>query len=162
MRKRSTRSPDELELAAERLLKGCHQHFRAGVTRLKKINGVIPSHDAHHFQEITEQLLSAETLQELLEHAEEIKRRWPAVTPWISWWMREDHVQMLFESARKMDRTLWEAIPETTNAEESMHHKIYQAVGRDHPHMIEAVLALEKFAQHFETLLNSTLGSFFH
>jgi hypothetical protein len=46
--------------------------------------------------------------------------------------MRESHASMLFLLQRKMDPDLWEAIPETMNAEEAMHWKMYSAAGHDH------------------------------
>ncbi|KAI9069787.1 hypothetical protein FKP32DRAFT_1547654, partial [Trametes sanguinea] len=40
-REGTTRTADDLRSRAKALLKGCQQHFRAGVTRLKRLGGVI-------------------------------------------------------------------------------------------------------------------------
>ncbi|KAG1894497.1 uncharacterized protein F5891DRAFT_1062517 [Suillus fuscotomentosus] len=45
-----SRSQAELEDAAGALLKGCQQHYRSQVTRVKKINGVIDPAKADNFQ----------------------------------------------------------------------------------------------------------------
>ena len=37
------RSEDDLRDAGSRILRGCQEHFRAGITRLSRISGVIPS-----------------------------------------------------------------------------------------------------------------------
>ena len=37
-----SRTHDELSAAAGRLLRGCEEHFRAGVTRVARINGAVP------------------------------------------------------------------------------------------------------------------------
>ena len=36
------RDEDSLRDTAQRILRGCKEHFRSGVTRLSRINGVIP------------------------------------------------------------------------------------------------------------------------
>jgi hypothetical protein len=58
---------------------------------------------------------------------------------------------MLFLSQRKMKPELWEAIPETTNAEEAMHWKMYSAAGRDHG-FLEGMLSLYAIAQYYQRI----------
>jgi hypothetical protein len=45
-----TRSAEELEQVALSLLKVCEQHFRTGVTQLKKISGVVKPSLADAFE----------------------------------------------------------------------------------------------------------------
>lgn len=64
---------------------------------------------------------------------------------------------MLFESQRRMDAVLWNSLPNTTNAEEAMHFKIYSAVGRNHA-LMEGIFSLLAFVRHYDQLLASAQG----
>jgi hypothetical protein len=134
--------------AATLLLKGCRQHFRAGVTRVKKISGVIPPAQAQGFEERVLGLLELESLEAvtLLIHD------FPNIHDWISWWSHRHHAPLLFESHRSMDAVTWQSIPESTNAEEAMHWKLYAAAGRDHD-LLEGLRALHRMAEYFEKRL---------
>ncbi|TFK35257.1 hypothetical protein BDQ12DRAFT_668748 [Crucibulum laeve] len=89
----------ELQEASEKLLRGCVQHFQAGVTRIKKISGVVPPGLADAFEAQAIGLLTATDC--------------------------------------KMDPDVWNSIPDSTNAEEAMHWKLYCAAGRNHELMEE-------------------------
>ncbi|KAJ3804557.1 hypothetical protein F5876DRAFT_82964 [Lentinula aff. lateritia] len=65
-------SEDELYRAAEVLLRGCEEHFRASVTRIKKIHSVVPVHSETHFKELALGLLSAKDLGDFHACAEVI------------------------------------------------------------------------------------------
>ncbi|KAI0742318.1 hypothetical protein C8Q80DRAFT_1327971, partial [Daedaleopsis nitida] len=104
----TTRTVDALRTAAEGLLKGCQQHFRAGVTRISRVGGVIPGGEDRIFRRLTEDLLEAENLAAFLEVGQRILAEFPLVSPWLAWWMREEHASMLFQSKRRMDPPLWE------------------------------------------------------
>ncbi len=54
-----------------------------------------------------------------------------------------------------MEVALWDSMPETTNAEEAMHWKIYKAVGQDHLFM-EGMRALLAFLRHYDSLIAVT------
>ncbi|EFP87959.2 uncharacterized protein PGTG_13763 [Puccinia graminis f. sp. tritici CRL 75-36-700-3] len=77
-------------------LKGCHEHFRAQVTRVKRNRAVVPPE-------------------------QETKR-------WIDWWIMVDVEAMLFPSKRAMiseSANNQDNLPDTTNAQESMHRLYY-------------------------------------
>jgi hypothetical protein len=56
-----------------------------------------------------------------------------------------------------MSEHIWSSIPETTNAEEAMHWKLYSAVGRNHT-FLGGLQALYKIAEYYERLVSNTLG----
>jgi len=151
----NTRTMDELKEAAEKLIRGCSEHFRAGVTRISKISAVIPPKLAEAFKYRALSLLDASDSLEFLSQAAAIVRDFPSTKSWLNWWMRESHASMLFKSQRKMDIDLWNSIPSTTNAEEAMHWKLYSAAGRDHP-ILEGLHALHAVAVYYERLYNGT------
>ena len=64
---------------------------------------------------------------------------------------------MLFESKRKMDTDIWESIPESTNAEEAMHWKLYAAAGRNHA-FFEGLVSLHAVAVYFERLYKAEMS----
>jgi hypothetical protein len=73
---------------------------------------------------------------------------------------------MLFPSFRIMTAALWKSIPDSTNAEEAMHLKLYSALGK-HLGLLDGLRSLVAFAEYYRTqfdakkskLIICTLGS---
>lgn len=152
----TTRSDDkrtrqELQVAAERLLKGCREHFRAGVTRVSRISGVVAADMADAFIIRALALLDAPTSEDFISHATRLIRDFPKLKSWMEWWLWPTVASMLFESERKMDCNLWNSMPVDNNAEESMHWKLYSACGRNHE-FLEGMYSLFSVAAYFERL----------
>jgi len=152
-----TRSKADLREDASCLLRGCQEHFRAGVTRLSRISGVIPVEKRHAFVQRAVALLSVPTEDEFSLRAKLILRDFPKTASWLNWWIRPAHASMLFEAHRKMDIAIWEAIPVTTNAEEAMHWKLYAAAGRNHSFM-EGLRSLYAVATYYERSFRENLS----
>ncbi|KAF9032059.1 hypothetical protein BJ165DRAFT_1358081 [Panaeolus papilionaceus] len=151
-----TRTRQELQIAAERLLKGCREHFRAQVSRVACITGVIPPSEKEGFTKRALALLDAPTSALFLSHASQLIDDFPKIKSWIDWWMRPSVASMLFESERKMDVELWDSLPASTNAEESMHWKLYSACGRNHA-FLEGMYSLHAVAVYYERLFLAAL-----
>lgn len=145
------RTRQELQVAAERLLKGCREHFRAGVTRISRIGGAVDASMTETFVGRALALLDAPTSQDFVVHATRLTRDFPKLKSWMDWWMRPSVASMLFESERKMDTELWNSMPLDNNAEESMHWKLYSACGRNHE-FLEGMHSLFAVAAHFERI----------
>ncbi|KAF9030656.1 hypothetical protein BJ165DRAFT_1358700 [Panaeolus papilionaceus] len=64
-----SRTRQELQIAAERLLKGCREHFRAQVSRVARIAGVVPPFEKESFTKRALALLDAPTSDLFLSHA---------------------------------------------------------------------------------------------
>ncbi|EIW82543.1 hypothetical protein CONPUDRAFT_72746 [Coniophora puteana RWD-64-598 SS2] len=126
------RTVNELETAARSLLKGCQQHFRASVQRVRKITSAVPYPLGQPFEERANFLLHAGTVEDFEAIAEGILNDFPGIEPWLSWWRHPDRVQMLFRSHTHIPDDLWDSLPSTTNAQEAMHHKIYSHCGKKH------------------------------
>ena len=149
-----SRTVEELNEAAAGLLRGCQQHFRANVTRLKKIHGVVAVGQESAFESRTLALLDAPNHEGFLERAGVIIRDFPVAAPWLRWWMNPGRAIMLFSSEKTMSTQLWTSLPSTTNAEESMHWKIYSAVGRDHG-ILEGFLSLLRVSEYYKRLYDA-------
>ncbi|KAJ2991697.1 hypothetical protein NUW54_g8123 [Trametes sanguinea] len=149
----TTRTSDDLRASAEQLLKGCQQHFRAGVTRLKRTGGIIQLDDAPKFERMAHSLLEVKALSEFQKHSAKLLSRFPNIAPWLEWWLRDSHAAMLFAPYRRMDVDLWASLPDTTNAEEAMHWKIYAGIGQDQT-FLGGLVSLFAFAEHYERLLS--------
>ncbi|KAF7339229.1 hypothetical protein MVEN_02000400 [Mycena venus] len=145
------RSVEELLDAAVKLLKGCMQHFRSQVTRVKKISGVVDPSKTDIFENYARELLQCETIEAFNDLASRFINDFPRAERWIQWWMLPAHACMLFPSFRVMNEALWNSIPDTTNAEEAMHWKLYAAIGRFLP-IMDGLRALYKFALHYQQL----------
>ncbi|POW15644.1 hypothetical protein PSTT_01890 [Puccinia striiformis] len=61
------------------------------------------------------------------EKVDELRRRFPKTQRWIDWWTVADVEAMLFPGRRKMleDSPNGDGLPDTTNAQESMHRVYY-------------------------------------
>jgi hypothetical protein len=150
----NNRTEDDLRKDAQHILRGCKEHFRSGVTRLSRINGVIPSAHREIFVQRALALVSVPTHVEFLDYARLIIRDFPETATWLAWWLRPGHATMLFESQKTMEARIWESIPETTNAEEAMHWKLYSAAGRKHS-FFEGLNALYAVAVYYARLFNA-------
>jgi hypothetical protein len=130
----TARSPQHLEKVAISLLRGCEQHFRSQVTRVKRIGGVVAPGLEIIFENYATSLLRCDNIEDLTRIAAQLIKDFPMAKDWMEWWMRPAHATMLFKSARTMAEELWNSIPSesTTNPAESMHMRMYAAVGRDH------------------------------
>jgi hypothetical protein len=152
---------DECGLVSElwKYKDGVHdgQHFRAGVTRISKIGGVIPQGSAESFKSRVAALLEAPDIETFLSCAEVVIRAFPKTETWLQWWMRDAHASMLFASQRKMDPHIWDRMPDTTNAEEAMHWKLYSAVGRNLS-LMEGLRGLHAVAEYYLRIYTASLS----
>ncbi|KAG1899810.1 uncharacterized protein F5891DRAFT_1278628 [Suillus fuscotomentosus] len=137
-----SRSQAELEDAAGALLKGCQQHYRSQVTRVKKISGVIDPAKADNFQSRALALLLVLDMDTFKQKVASLLRDYPKTKPWLEWWLRDSHAQMLFPPFQKMKTGLFQAMPNSTNAEEAMHAKLYATVGKRY-NLMEGLLCLQ-------------------
>ncbi|KAH6908510.1 hypothetical protein BKA70DRAFT_1222704 [Coprinopsis sp. MPI-PUGE-AT-0042] len=150
-RPENSKSPEELEEEAKNLLKGCLQHFRAGVTRVSNISGVVLVHHRAAFKKRAMALVNAPSSQKFIEFGLLLLLDFPKVGSWLKWWIRPQVAQRLFSSERTMDPVIWDSLPDSTNAEESLHSQFYAAQGRDHE-LMEGLAALYAIALYFERL----------
>lgn len=74
--------------------------------------------------------------------------------------MRESHASILFKTERQMDPEIWDSIPDTTNAEEAMHWKLYSAAGKDQWFM-DGMHVLYAVESHFHRQYTATISKFF-
>ena len=155
----TTRTVDDLRISAQHLLKGCQQHFRAEVTRIKKIGGVIPLGSASKFEKLALGLLKVDNLKTFQKRSHQLLSSFPEVAPWLEWWLRDTHAPMLFTPYRQMEASLWSSLPATTNAEEAMHWKIYAGIGQDQT-LMSGLTSLYAFAGHYERLLAGASGMY--
>ncbi|KAJ7719113.1 hypothetical protein B0H16DRAFT_1336930, partial [Mycena metata] len=144
------RTVNELLEAAPKLLKGCVQHFRSQIARVKKISGVVDPAQTDVFASAAKKLLTCQTIEEFTTQANQFIEAFPRAETWIRWWMLPAHACMLFPSFRVMDVALWEKIPETTNAEEAMHWKMYAGLGKSFG-LLPGLKALVAFAEYYRT-----------
>ncbi|KAJ7086352.1 hypothetical protein B0H15DRAFT_782057 [Mycena belliarum] len=150
-RKDNTRTDEELTKAGSALLKGCQEHFRAQVTRIKKISAVVHPGLKDVFANQALALLHVEDFPTFTRKIEKLIKEFPRTEGWARWWARECHAMMLFKPFRKMTVQDWESIPDTTNAQESQHRKIYAAIGKKHQ-LIPGLKGLHQLAEHYALL----------
>jgi hypothetical protein len=153
------RTKDELQTAAQHLLKGCQEHYRAGVTCVSRMAGVVCPEETEAFKTRAMALLDLPSSEEFIHQASYLVRDFPKLKSWMEWWKRPSHASMLFKSQREMDINIWESIPDTNNAEESMNWKFYAACGRDHS-LMEGLRSIHAVALYYERLSNAQRSMF--
>ncbi|EGF99352.1 uncharacterized protein MELLADRAFT_94708 [Melampsora larici-populina 98AG31] len=117
-------------------LKGCHEHFRQLVTRIKRNRNVVDASQLAKFERMAYNLLEPDKPNGLTlgQKFEQLARLFPKAKPWLDWWNTSDIHSMLFcarprlplddpplEDGSNLDAKL----PETTNGQESMHRQYY-------------------------------------
>ncbi|KAG2140158.1 hypothetical protein DEU56DRAFT_735326 [Suillus clintonianus] len=152
VREDNTRPAEELAEAARGLLKGCHPHFRAQVTRVKKISGVVPPALADVFEDRVLQLLQCQDLATFKSISSSLIRDYPKAEDWLNWWMADGRAEMLFAPFRRMPDNLWYNLEDTTNAEEAMHWRIYCGLGKFHS-FVAGLHALRAFSEYWQLQL---------
>ncbi|KAJ7474341.1 hypothetical protein FB451DRAFT_1467183 [Mycena latifolia] len=150
-RKDDHRTEKELRKDGGALLKGCQQHSRAQVNRIKKISAVVHPGLREAFVNQAMSLIEATDYPDFMERVELLVKQFPKVEGWVGWWARECHAKMLFKPFREMPVQEWDSIPNTTNPAESQHFKIYSALGKKHQ-LIPGLRGLHQLAQHYELL----------
>ncbi|KAJ6534086.1 hypothetical protein B0H19DRAFT_1080586 [Mycena capillaripes] len=95
------REPDgrtvaELREIAPTLLKGCEQHFRKQITRVKKISGVVDPSQTDVFENYAKRLLKCNSVEEFTSNANEFIGTFPKAETWIRWWMLPEHALVAF------------------------------------------------------------------
>ncbi|KAJ3859806.1 hypothetical protein EV359DRAFT_26329, partial [Lentinula novae-zelandiae] len=119
------RDESELRKRGDELLRGCLQHFQRSITRVKRIAAIVPVEQQLHFAKKVNRLLQAKDSNDFSQLAKTLEADFPKIRPWLHWWLRPEHASMLFQAKRNMDPLLLHSLPETTNAEESIHFSMY-------------------------------------
>ncbi|KAH7874303.1 uncharacterized protein C8R40DRAFT_1171405 [Lentinula edodes] len=148
------RDESELRKRGDELLRGCLQHFQCSITRVKRIAAIVPVEQQLHFAKKVNRLLQAKDSNDFNQLAKTLEADFPKIRPWLHWWLRPEHASMLFQAKRNMDPLLWHSLPETTNAEESIHFSMYAQQGRKHA-FFAGWEALWKIVQTYEKLFNA-------
>ncbi|KAJ3897592.1 hypothetical protein F5879DRAFT_813774, partial [Lentinula edodes] len=148
------RDESELRKRGDELLRGCLQHFQRSITRVKRIAAIVPVEQQLHFAKKVNRLLQAKDSNDFNQLAKTLEADFPKIRPWLHWWLRPEHASMLFQAKRNMDPLLWHSLPETTNAEESIHFSMYAQQGRKHA-FFAGWEALWKIVQTYEKLFNA-------
>ncbi|KAK0438725.1 uncharacterized protein EV420DRAFT_1651313 [Desarmillaria tabescens] len=153
-----SRTQDQLLTDGAKLLKGCEQHFRNAVTCIKHISSIIPVEDEKKFKKLVMKLCSVPNQEEFEAIAHCIVKKWLHTSTWLAWWTRESHASMIFKLQQIMDVEVWDSIPGSMNAEETMHWKLYSGAGCDHD-VIKGFEGLLSIANYYERLNEAALES---
>ncbi|THU83001.1 hypothetical protein K435DRAFT_640642, partial [Dendrothele bispora CBS 962.96] len=114
------------------LLQGCRYHFDKSVSCIAHITSVIHPGMVPQFKQVCKSLVDVTDKEEFQSLVALIQAKWPGTKSWLSWWLRPEHACMIFQSQKTMAPENADHIPSATNAQESMHSKIYQIAGTGH------------------------------
>ncbi|EFP88787.2 uncharacterized protein PGTG_14126 [Puccinia graminis f. sp. tritici CRL 75-36-700-3] len=107
-------------------LQGCHEHYQAQVTQVKRNRHVVMADEESTFQQMCMDLIKkpAEGNASHEEKIDALRRRFPKAKHWLDWWTMAEVESMLCPSRRpKLEVTPEgnERPTKTTNAQESLH-----------------------------------------
>ncbi|EGG02975.1 uncharacterized protein MELLADRAFT_90616 [Melampsora larici-populina 98AG31] len=116
-------------------LKGCHEHYRQSITRVKKNRNIVDASQVAYFEKLALNLLEPDMPGglDLGEKFDQIGRLFPKAKAWLDWWNTSDIHAMLFCARKRLpldDPPLpgtegEDELPDTTNGQESMHRQYY-------------------------------------
>ncbi|OAV90961.1 hypothetical protein PTTG_28135 [Puccinia triticina 1-1 BBBD Race 1] len=148
-------------MRAAKMIKGCHQHFRAQVTRVRRNRSILSADQDADFQKKCMALLDPIEEGGLTheEKLDELRRLFPKTKRWLDWWTMSDIQSMLFPSRRPMldDHPDGEdGLPDTTNAIESM-HRVYYMISSGKKCLIVGMVELLGFISVLEEEYNAVM-----
>jgi hypothetical protein len=144
---------------AELLKRGCEQHYRASVTRLARTLAIVPAEESHTFKNLANGLVTASP-QQFRQDVQTLKRKFPLAGPWIDWWQASTVAKKLFKAKSEMHPIIRLIIPDTTNAGESQHNKIYIAAGKYLPvfqGLVNLVFYFGYYERRFSAMISTPL-----
>ena len=106
-----------------------------------------------------EALMKIKMVDEFLETVELLLADFPLLNNWLEWWVRKPHAKMIFPACVSMEPQLWDHLPTTTNAQESLHFQLYSAAGKKHQ-FFEGMKALYRWAIVLEDDFKSKQSTF--
>lgn len=95
------------------------------------MNNIIPQGDAGDFISATKGLININDYQEFRAAADNIITKWPGCKVWLDWWIFHKSAKKLFRAVSKMPQESSQRLPNSTNAQESMHHFLYMATDKN-------------------------------
>ena len=139
---------------AMKKLKGCREHFRQSVTRVKRNRAIIRVDEEGAFQSLCIGLLEP-TIPPGPTHEDkidELRRRFPKTRRWLDWWTMADVEALLFPSRRAMLEDHPDGddgLPSSTNAQESL-HRVYYMFSPGKKTMLKGMVQLYAFLKALE------------
>ncbi|OAV89752.1 hypothetical protein PTTG_28587 [Puccinia triticina 1-1 BBBD Race 1] len=126
-----------------------HKAAYMDVTRIKRNRSLVSTDEESGFQECCLGLLKphvegGQTHEEKIDH---IHRHYPKVRQWLDWWTVADVEAILFPSRRVMlSKDGTDGIPDTTNAQESL-HRLYYMISRGKASLLHGMVDLFSFVK---------------
>ncbi|EGF98702.1 uncharacterized protein MELLADRAFT_95453 [Melampsora larici-populina 98AG31] len=143
-------------------LKGCHEHYRQLITRVKKNRNIVDASRISELERLALDLLEPNKPGglSLRDKFDQMARLFPKSKAWVNWWNTSDIHSMLFCGRERLplddpplpdEDPLMAEIPDTTNGQESMHRQYY----------ILTVCTIITFYRVFEEGLQSNTSGYF-
>jgi hypothetical protein len=145
------RSESQLKEAAKKLIKGCTYHFKGCVVNVSRCSGVVSVDRKNEFILKVFNLITIPEIDDLTREVAEILQQFPKAASFLKWWLRPKIAPRIFSALRDMPEDRWIRLPDTTNAEEAQHFKLYSALGKNHS-LISGLEALLYFATYYFSL----------
>lgn len=136
---------------------GCSYHYDKAVTRAKSISKMIPFDFQSQFQTLAMSLKHC-ALDEFDVTVRTIRKNFPAAGPWLDFWISSANASMIFDCKRTMSNELLDRLPETSNAVESLHARIYLSCGilRGSNKLFGVLDGIRALARHAEIVAKET------
>ena len=95
------------------------------------MNNIVPQGETETFIEAAMGLINIDEYQDFRAAADDITAKWPACKVWLEWWIFHKSAKKLFRAVSRMPEENSKKLPNSTNAQESMHKFFYMAAEKD-------------------------------
>ncbi|POV99301.1 hypothetical protein PSHT_13608 [Puccinia striiformis] len=150
------REPDK-QTAIDKL-RGCKEHYRQSIKRVKVNRTVILGHEEEPFRQACRDLLTPPVPGGLTheQQVDTIYRRFPKVRKWLDWWCMADVSAMIFRTHKPLLEDSPDPLPETPNAQESM-HQLYYMISKGKTCLMVGMVELYSFVHSLEDDWNAMM-----
>jgi len=95
------------------------------------MNDIVSYETAEEFAKATMGLIFIKDYLDFRAAADRIIAKWPGCRVWLEWWIFHRSAKKLFPAVGTMPENISEVLPNSTNAQESMHNIFYLAAERN-------------------------------
>lgn len=97
---------------------------------MKQSHELVPPDQRESFDDLIATFLSSDTTSEEFDDAAHtMRKRFPKVNSWLSWWLSKQFASMIFPAKRSMSTALARELPNTSNPVENRHSQLHHGTG---------------------------------
>ncbi|KAH9891606.1 hypothetical protein C8Q73DRAFT_782313 [Cubamyces lactineus] len=118
---------------ASAFVQGCEVHFWRSGKRIQRNGALVPPDQSYYFEQLLRRMLDPLCTESDFDVAvRDLRRTFPRIQSWISWWLQPLVARMLFPVKKTMSEEDAARLPRTSNPVETQHSLLHHASGKGH------------------------------